>query len=283
MSTPNVIEVNEQDFRTDVVERSREVPVLLDFWAPWCGPCQVLGPMLEMLADEYDGAFVLAKVNTDANPGLSAAFRIQSIPTVALIKDGQPVDGFMGALPEPQIREFLSAHVKTGADDAVALAESLLEQGQLPKAVEMLEQVLAEQPDNTRAHLLLAKAALRNGDYDTVAEHLDAIPAQADEAADAQHVRDALVFRDGCAEDLDALRARVEKDESDLGARYQLGRCLAAQGEYGDALEELLEVVIQDKDYEDQAARKAMVTIFGLLGQGNPLASNYRRQLANYL
>jgi putative thioredoxin len=293
MVGPHVIEVTDRDFEEAVVRRSQEVPVLVDFWAPWCGPCQILGPMLKKLAEEYGGRFVLASVNTDENPALAQAFRIQSIPTVHLVKDGKIEDGFTGALPESQLRDFLSRHVGSpeagdagdaGADGSAAKARSLLEAGRAEEAWTLVEALLAETPEDPKLRLLEARVALARGDAEAAGRALDAIPEDAeDEKREGERLRGALAFHAACGEGEAAHRASLEKDPGDVAARYALGCCLAAAGRYEEALEALLEVVKRDKTFEDGAARKAMVAVFGLLGPGNDLAGRFRKQLAIYL
>ena len=283
MSGPHVVEVKEKDFRKEVLERSREHPVLVDFWAPWCGPCQVLGPLLERLAAEHAGAFILAKVNADECPNLAAAFGIRSIPTVHLFADGRPVDGFQGALPEAEIRDFLKPWLPAPTADPLADAEALLEKGDLAGARRRAERHLAGKPDDLKAHLLLAKVAFRQGDDAEVERHVQTLPAESDEAKAALALTEGLVLRKACGGKEAEWRAKVAARPEDLDARYALGCCCAAAGRYEEALEHLLQVVKADPRRAEGAARKAMVTVFGLLPAGSDLARDYRRRLLLYL
>jgi putative thioredoxin len=282
-----VRDVAEHDFESAVILRSHDVPVLVDFWAPWCGPCQVLGPILEALADEMAGAFELVKIDTDQNQGIAQVLRIQSIPAVFLFKGGRPVDGFQGALPEAEIRRFLEAHVASGSGGGEGAlldeAQAKLDEGDAAAAAALAERALAEPRDAARAHLLLARAALALGDGEAATRFLDAIPDDAPEAQEVPAIRGALELGAEAELDLESARRRLAERPDDLDARHALGLAHAAAGAYGEALETLLEVVKQDKDHDDGAARKAMIRIFDLLGTENELANEYRRQLSIWL
>jgi putative thioredoxin len=280
MTSPHVVDVTDQTFQETVLEGSRERPVLVDFWAPWCGPCQVLGPMLVKLAEEHAGGFLLAKVNTDENPALAQAFRIQSIPTVVLVSEGKVVDAFQGALPESQLRAFLKPHVKTEEGDLLAQGRARQEAGDGAGARNVLERLLANEPDHAEAHLLLARIAFEAGDEDAVRRHVAGIPDDTPEATQGEQLIEALAFRAACGEGAAAWEARLEADPDDLDARHALGCCHAAAGRYEDALEAFLGVVSRDKDHADGAARRAMLTIFALLGPGSDVARTWRRRLS---
>jgi putative thioredoxin len=270
-----VIDVTEADFQAQVIERSSKQPVLVDFWAAWCGPCRALGPVLEKLAGE--GRFVLAKVDTDANQRLAGAFGIRGIPAVKLFVDGKVAGEFTGALPEPQVRAFLDQHIPSEADRLVREAAAADPEA----AARLLDQALALEPEHAGARLARARVALAAGDVDAARVHAGAITPAADEHEAAQHLLEAIGFAVACTEagGADGARARLEADPKDLDARIALGQCLAAAGDHRAALDELLEAVTQKRHYRDDAARKAMLTIFGLLGPGNELASEYRRKL----
>jgi putative thioredoxin len=283
MPLPHVFDVTEQDFRRAVVERSRETPVLVDFWAPWCGPCQVLGPTLEKIVRELGGALLLAKVNTDENPRLAAAFSIRSIPTVHLLVGGEVVDGFMGALPEREIRSFLEPHLGGPEPDTLELARQHLQSGEAASARDLLEPHLSEKPDDHDARLLMARAALALGDERGFEHHVALLPEGTDQARAAVGLRGVLAFKEGCGQGEASWRRRLATNPDDLDARHGLACCLALSGRHAEALESWLSIVMADNRWKDGKARKAMVALFGVLGPGNDLAVEYRKKLALYL
>jgi putative thioredoxin len=277
-----VIEATEANFNTEVVERSRQVPVLLDFTAGWCGPCQYLGPVLEKLADEYQGQFVLAKIDFDRNPQLAMQMGVQSIPAVFAIRDGQIVSHFIGALPEAQVREFLKTVLPSRTAVGLQQAQELLAQ-QPAEALRLLEELAAEQPDNEEVSALRAQALLRLGreaEARTCAEQVTEASTFHREAA---NVLAALRFRDQARElgGLEACRARLAQGGPE--AHYALGICLAAAGRYEEALKELLAAAEADRSLATSKVREAMVNIFHLLGPGSDLAGEYRSRLASVL
>jgi putative thioredoxin len=281
MSTapPTVVDVTAESFAPDVIERSMQVPVLVDFWAPWCGPCKTLTPMLESLAEEYAGQFILAKVNIDDEAPLAQAFGIQSVPTVLLVSEGRQVDGFQGALPEQALRAFLERHVGAGADP-LAEARAAHAAGDRGTAIAMTQQRLLQQPDDGDAQVFLAELLFEEGLLEQVQGILEQLPPVAAESAAAKALAAKLEL--GSASegvDLEPLRSAVEADESSPGARLEYGRALAANGQYEAALEQLIQSVRLDKAFDDQAARKAMLEVFDALGTDNDLAVTYRKQL----
>jgi putative thioredoxin len=280
-----VIAVDTDSFETEVIERSRTVPVLVDFWAPWCGPCRVLGPILEKLAAEYRGGFILAKLNTDENPRISAEFRIQGIPNVMLFRDGGVVDQFVGAYPESGVRKFLDSHLPSEADKVFSLAQLRLEEGKPSEAELLLNEVLRLDPKHSAAHLALAKALINSGRGKQALPHLEAIPGLSDEYESAARLREVLAFQDECEQGggEQLWRQRLAKDPDDLDSRFALACCLAAAGKYPDALDEFLTLVAKDKRYRDAAPRKAMLAIFSVIGERSVLADEYRTRLARTL
>jgi len=279
------IDVTSDTFAEQVLARSRSIPVLVDFWAAWCGPCRVLGPVLEKLAREMEGAFVLAKVDTDASPDLSQRYGIRGIPAVKLFVEGEVVDEFVGALPPDQVRAFLRRHCPTEADRRVESGRALLGAGELEPARAVLAEALALDPQHFGARLALAEVAVTAGDADAARTELDAIPMRAPESDAAEGLRAVLGFLETCREagGEGACRQALGADPDDLESRYALGCCLEAAGRHEEALEELLAVVARDKRFRDEAARKAMVTIFGRVGIHSPLSDAFRRRLAIYL
>jgi putative thioredoxin len=283
--SPFVIAIQETTFQKEVIEKSASVPVLVDFWASWCGPCRTLGPTLEKLAAEYQGAFVLAKVDTEENPGLAMRFRVQGIPSVMLFRDGWVVDQFVGAYPESAIREFLSPHCPTEADKLFAKAEQAAQTGRSAEAEEFYIEVLKRNPGHSAAHLALARIYISMKRPTEVAAHIEAIPVAAKEYDAANRLKEVLGFYQECenAGGEKISREKVQNDPTDLNARWGLASCLAASGKYREALEEFLSIVAKDKRYRDEAARKAMLAIFSMVGERSELADEYRTRLARTL
>ena len=281
----SVISVDTDSFETEVIEKSRTVPVLVDFWAPWCGPCRVLGPILEKLAVEYQGRFILAKLNTDENPRISADFGIQGIPNVMLFQDGRMVDQFVGAYPESGVRKFLESHLPSRADKLFTLAQERFEKGKPSEAESLLSEALQFDATHSASHLAMAKVLISSGRGKSALPHLEAIPGMSDEYESASRLREVLAFQDECEKGGGEgfWRERLARDPGDLDSRFSLACCLAAAGRYAEALEEFLAIVAKDKRYRDEAARKAMLAIFSVIGERSDLADAYRTRLARTL
>lgn len=283
--SPNqwTIEVNEQNFQQTVVERSKTVPIVIDFWAPWCGPCRVIGPVLERLADELAGKFVLAKVNVDENPQLAASFGAQSIPLVVAVRDGKIIGDFVGAIPEAAIREHLAHWLPSPADELTARADSAMQAGDTAQADTLLRQALELDPRAERALFLHAQRLADQNRDDEATAVLERIPPGSAVAQEVDRLAAALRIRGAGGGDTTALRARVEQNADDLDARFDLAQLEAASGNYQAALDQYLEIIKRDRAYRDDGARKAMLDVFDLLGSGNELTDRYRSELAKVL
>ena len=274
-----IVDVGDTDFETAVLKRSETAPVVVDFWAPWCGPCRALGPLLERLAAEHQGAFILAKVNVDEAPAVSQAFGIQSIPAVKGFRDGVLVGEFVGAQPEATVRKLLELVLPTAADGLVARAATLA-----PEAAEAaLREALELEPRHARALLELARMLAARGDTAGALQLLERVSPPSPLVAESERLAAELRMRTDGAGDQAALRARIAADPNDLAARLDLGRTLAALGKHEDALAELLDVVRRDPHFADDGARKAMVDLFAVLGSDDPLTDRYRNELAKAL
>ena len=281
---PHVFDATTETFEAQVLQKSLETPVLVDFWATWCGPCKTLGPILEKLAGEYHGAFELAKVDVDKEQQIAAAFQIRSVPTVFLVKGGQIVDGFPGALPEGQLREFLAQHGVTPldapADDASAEPVPLDPQTQ----VTALREAIAAEPDKDELKLDLALALIKTGATAEAGQLLDALPANLSTDDRAVRARARLDFGNALAgaPAADALAARVQADGNDLEARHQLGIHHLLGGQDEAALEQFIEMLRIDRNFRDGQPRKALIDAFRVI-EDEDLVGRYRRKMASLL
>ena len=274
-----VFETTDHDFQEKVLLASREVPVAVDFYADWCQPCKVLAPVLEKVIGEFKGGMLLAKIDVDKNPQVSGALRIQSMPTVVIFKDGQPVDGFQGAQPEKVVRELFSRHAQAAEADPLEIAQAAMASGDHALAQQAFQHLLAGDPTHGEALLGLARIAIANGDVNGGATWLDRISSENPAHAQAVRLRGLLGFSE-FAGDVAALRAKVEADPKDVESWYALGASLALSGDTEGAMEAFLKVVQTDRTFRDDCGRAALLSIFDLLGTDDPAVLAYRRKLA---
>ncbi|MCC4620478.1 thioredoxin [Xanthomonas cassavae CFBP 4642] len=278
---PHVFDVTTDTFETEVLQKSLTTPVLVDFWATWCGPCKSLTPILEKLAADYNGAFELAKVDVDKEQQIAAAFQIRSVPTVFLVKGGELVDGFPGAMPEGQIRDFLTQHGVVPAEPQVA--EALPPEAPLdPQAqAAALREAIAAEPDKDELKLDLALALLKTGDTAEAEQLIDALPANL--ATDDRAVRAkarlsfANVLKD--APDAGALQASVDANGADLRARHLLGVRHLLDGNDEAALDQFLEMLRQDRSFDDNLPRRSLIDAFRVI-EDEDLVGRYRRKMS---
>ena len=282
MAGPHVFDVTDADFESLVLARSQQVPMVVDFWAPWCGPCRTLGPLLERLAAEHAGAFELAKVNIDENPGLANAFRVQSIPMVIGIRDGQLAGHFVGAQPEAAIRDFLARLLPSAADHEADEGTALLAAGKTAEAEAVFRQALTEDPHADKALIGLATILAGRGEDDAALQLLEQVESGPQRQA-ADQLAAAIRIRQSGAGDVQQLRDRLAANPNDLEARFDLAQALAAVGQHEEALQHYLAIVQRDRAFRDDGARKAMIDIFDLLGPDSDLADQYRSELAKSL
>ncbi|GAB2787464.1 thioredoxin [Dyella kyungheensis] len=277
----HVFDVREDNFEAEVLQASLTTPILVDFWATWCEPCKTLGPMLEKLAGEFNGAFRLAKVDVDKSQQLAAMFGIRSIPTVMLVKDGQIVDGFQGALPLGQLREFLQRHVQPldGAADEVEAAPESPEE-----AINRIQQAIAAEPERAELKLDLALALMRAGNADAAEAELSSLPANLATDARAVRLRSQLDLARALkgAPSLQELQQRVQADAGDWAARDLLGVRLLLEGDASAGLDQFLAILEKARDWNEGGAKKRLLAAFTTLDDAE-LVGRYRRRMASLL
>lgn len=284
-----MLDVTLQNFETEVIQASMNGPVVVDFWAPWCGPCKALTPVLEKMEQAYAGQIKFVKINSDDNPQLSQAFGIRSIPTVVALVQGQPVDGFMGAQPESQIREFLDRLLPEPHETLLQQAQQAWEQGDAAQAETCLQQALALKPEFDAARLSYAELLVETGRLEDAHAQFERISHQGRADPDLKPSLDALQVALSAREHVPELpeeaelERRIAAQPSDLQARLDLANLRIARKAWGPAMEELLEIVARDRGFQDDVGRTTLISVFNMASAQPELVSQYRRRLSTLL
>jgi putative thioredoxin len=284
-----IMDGSDASFTADVIEASRVQPVIVDFWATWCGPCKTLGPALEKVVNEAKGAVKLVKIDVDKNPAIAGQLRVQSIPTVYAFVDGQPIDGFQGALPESELKAFIGRLLGPAVpaqaaeiEEVLSMAAESMKLGDLGGAAQAYAQALELDPANLKAIAGLARCTLAGGDADQAHQIMALAPPGAKDA-DLDSVRAALKLSEEAPSETRALEDRLAANPDDHEARLELAKAFAGQGDFEKAADALLIIIGRDLEWNDQAARKQLLTVFEAAGAGSDVVRQGRRRLSALL
>ncbi len=283
--SPYALDVTEADFHQQVIEASKTTPVVIDFWAEWCGPCRVLKPMLEKLAEEYQGKFILAKVDSDENAPIAGRYAVRGIPTVVAVVNGEEVDRFSGAIPEGQVRKFLDKLIPSPAAELRRQATEACHRGDTQGALALLAQASQLAPEDTDTRLLAAEILLHSGNPAEARQLIDSLPpvVRMEDKVVTLLARLEFAEKGQTLPGAEDLQARLQADENDLEARLQLANLYVSKEQYDPALEQLLEIVKRDRSFQEDIGRKTMLQVFNLLGGEGEVVSKYRKLLASAL